>query len=103
MISSTFAPLSVSDLSIGVQEKLKNPGRAPNLSEYDVYVKIRKAKKPRSGTPFDIPKELISEFAPELATPLANIFNNMFQNAEWPTHWKHEFIVPIPKVPSPET
>ena len=77
-ISSTFAPLSVSDLSNGVQEKLKDPGRAPNLSEYDVYIKIRKAKKPRSGTPFDIPKELISEFAPELAAPLANIFNNTY-------------------------
>ena len=101
-ISNTFLPLSVSSLSSQVQEKLQSPGRAPKLSEYDVYVKIKKAKKPRSGTRYDIPKELINEFSPELAKPLTKIFNSMFQNAEWPTHWKHEFVVPIPKVTNPE-
>ena len=60
-----------------------------------------KAKKPRSGTNFDLPKNILQEFSPELATPLTLLINNMFQEAEWPLHWKLEHVVPIPKVTSP--
>ena len=83
--------------------KLESPGCAPNVTEFEVYTKIRKAKKPRSGTEFDVPKEIINEFAPELATPLSVIFNRIFKDADWPLHWKLENIIPIPKVPNPES
>ena len=83
--------------------KLESPGCSPNVTEFEVYTKIRKAKKPRSGTEFDVPKEIINEFAPELATPLSVIFNRIFKDADWPLHWKLENIIPIPKVPNPES
>ena len=51
----------------------------------------------------DLPKALIQEFSPELAKPVSIIVNNIFQSGQWPTHWKLEHVVPIGKVPVPET
>ena len=61
------------------------------------------ANKPKSGTPNDLPKEIIQEFSPEFATPLTMIFNNMFSTGEWPEHWKLEYVTPIGKVPKPKS
>ena len=49
-ISGSFPPLSVESLPLRVQDKLKTRGCAPQVSEYDVYCKIKNAKKPKSGT-----------------------------------------------------
>ena len=102
-ISGTFPPLSVDTLSEQVRDKLNSSGCAPKLSDYDTYKMIRKAKKPQSGTKLDMPRDIINEFAPEIAGPLTVIINNMFESAEWPASWKVENVVPIPKVPNPET
>ena len=77
-ISQEFSPLNIESLPESVKNKLKCPGVAPSLSNYHVYRKVMHAKKPKSGTPNDIPKELVKEFSPELATPLTKIFNKMF-------------------------
>ena len=90
-------------MSKKVKNKLDSAGNPPLLKDYDVYMKIKSAKKPKSGTPSDIPRELIQEFSPEIATPLAKIYNQMFSSGEWPNHWKLEHVVPIGKVTCPQT
>ena len=34
---------------------------------------------------------------------MCSIIQNIVQSCEWPTQWKHEWVTPIGKVPSPET
>ena len=101
-ISSEYPPLQIEQLPSRVRDKLIPGELAPSLSEYDVYCKIRAAKKPRSGIPGDLPKTLIQEFSPELATPVSKVINNIFKSGEWPSHWKLEQVTPIGKVPLPE-
>ena len=101
-ISQQFHPLNVSSLPLHVQEKLKCESTPPVVSEFETYRTIQSAKKPKSGLPTDLPREITREFAPELATPVCKIMNSIVQSGEWPSHWKEEQIVPIPKVPSPE-
>ena len=102
-ISQEFPPLDVSSLPAHVQSKLQCVDIPPVTTEYDAYREIMAAKKPRSGVPNDLPKQLIQEFAPELALPVSSIVNNIASTGEWPTPWKLEHVVPIGKVPSPET
>ena len=102
-ISQEFPPLTVKSLPVRVQSKILSPGVAPVISEYDVYCKIRAAKKPKSGIPGDLPREIINEFGPELASPIHKIISNIFQSGEWPRHWKLEQVVPIKKGATPET
>ena len=69
-ISQEFPPLDVSQLPDRVQTKLDCvDSPPPSVSEYDTYLKIRAAKKPSSGLPSDLPKQITQEFAPELAKP----------------------------------
>ena len=102
-ISQEFPPLSLDLLPGRVQDKIQSGDTAPIISEHETYSKIRAAKKPKSGTQHDLPKLLIQEFGPELATPVSMIINDIFQSGQWPTHWKLENVVPIGKVPTPET
>ena len=85
-ISQEFPPLSLDLLPPRVQDKILSGDKAPIITEHDTYLKIRAAKKPKSGTQFDLPKSLIQEFGPELATPVSVIINNIFQSGHWPTH-----------------
>ena len=50
-----------------VKNKLGSAGNPPLLTEYEVYMKLKSSKKPKSGIPSDIPRELIQEFSPEIA------------------------------------
>ena len=75
----------------------------PDISDYEVYCKIRSAKKPKSCLPGDLPKNIIQEFTPELASPVKIILENIFKTGEWPSHWKLEHVIPIGKVPVPES
>ena len=102
-ISGEFPPLSRDLLPERVQEKLLSDIKPPVVKEHDVYAKIKAAKKPRSGVPGDLPKIITQEFSPELTTPVCRIINSMFQSFEWPAHWKIETVVPIAKVPTPES
>ena len=102
-ISQQFPPLDISTLPLNVQEKLKCQDKAPVVSEYEVYNKIRAAKKPRSGIPGDLPKVMIQEFCPELSLPVSKIINSISRTGKWPKQWKLEHIVPIGKIPLPES
>ena len=102
-ISQEFPPVSLELLPRRVQDKIQSGDTAPIISEHETYLKIRAAKKPKSGTQNDLPKSLIQEFGPELAKPVSFIINNIFQSGEWPNDWKLENVIPIGKVPIPET
>ena len=101
-ISGEFPPLATNALPARVQEKLRSKEKPPILTEYDVYCKIKAAKKPRSGVPGDFPKLITQEFLPELSAPASRIINSMFQSYEWPEHWKIENVIPIAKTTPPE-
>ena len=66
-------------------------------------MKIRAAKKPKSGVPNDLPKLITQEFSPELAEPIRRIIANIAKSGSWPSQWKMEYITAIGKVPSPES
>ena len=102
-VSQEFPPLNVSSLPTRVRNKLLSRENPPSITDYDVYNKVRAAKKPRSGIPNDLPKEIIQEFGPELASPLQMIMSNVFKSGEWPSHWKLEHVIPISKIPIPES
>ena len=104
MISQEFPPLDVSVLPARVQTKLEcKESVSPRVTEYETYEKIKAAKKPRSGVTNDLPREITKEFAPELAKPVGKIIDNIVKTGEWPRQWKLEHVVPIGKVPVPES
>ena len=74
----------------------------PEVTEHMVYEKIRKAKKPNSTAPGDLPKRIVEEFSVELALPATIIFNKSLQSLEYPSNWKKEYATPIKKVTDPE-
>ena len=103
-ISQEYPPLNIMNLSESVKSKLKNRLKAdlPYLSRYKVENMIKKAKKPKSGVPGDLPKILTKEFGPELAVPLSCIYTNIVQTGQWPDSWKVEHGLPLKKTPNPE-
>ena len=103
-ISNQFPPLSVERLPPRVQAKLISDQKSPPVvTVEDTWQKIEAAKKPQSGVPCDLPKQLVKEFSIELATPLCGIISEIVNTAEWPSHWKIEHITPIGKISVPET
>lgn len=104
-ISQEYPPLNVANLPPHVQNKLKqpiNPSEIPQLSIREVYEKIRKAKKPKSAVPGDIPKTLINECSPDLSIPVREIFQNILKTHQWPKQWRVEYGIPLKKVSNPE-
>ena len=102
-ISQEFPPLNPQLLPLRVRSNLETSTVPPTVSEYDVYCKMKAAKKPRSGVPQDLPKQITQEFLPELAAPISKIINSILVSGEWPSQWKVEQVIPIPKIPFPET
>ena len=103
-ISQEFEPLNTSLLPPNVQLFLSNydPNLAPKLSASDVYSRIMKAKKPNGIVPGDIPKKLVQHCATTLAYPAQIIFNMITVSADFPTQWKVEHQIAIPKSYPPE-
>ena len=89
--------------------KLRNEFNVPDVSsvpvltDYDVFLKIKKAKKPNSSVPGDLPRELVKEFSCELSYPVTVIFNSILRSLEYPRQWVVEYQTPIPKVHPPES
>ena len=104
-ISCEFEPLSVSELPPNVVDHLNTPDarNAPYLSLNSVYYRIQKAKKPNGVVPGDLPKKLVKECALEIAKPAQIIFNSVTRSSSYPSRWKTEHQIPIPKVQSPES
>ena len=64
---------------------------------------LRKAKKPGSMVKGDILPRLVKKHHNLLALPAMTIFNSVFRSNKWPTAWKTETTVVIPKSGSPDS
>ena len=102
-ISAEYEPLIIEKLPKRVISRLSTKSSPPVISELACYEKIIAAKKPQSGVPGDLPREMIKEFSVELARPVKDLFNHVTQSGNWPDPWKVEYVTPISKVPQPET
>ena len=102
-ISQQYPPLDVNLLPTCVQTKIKTCLSPAKVEDYEVYNKIRAAKKPQSGVPNDLPPLIVKEFSPELAKPISRIINSIVKTGQWPYQWKLELVTPIAKVTLPET
>ena len=86
-LAKSTPPLNINLLPADVKVKILtpvNPDELTQLSDYEVYEKIRKSKKPRSNVPGDLPRRIVQEFGPELATPACIIFRNITKSWHWP-------------------
>ena len=104
-ISKEFSPIDLNNFSPKLRKALAAPDWSvvPKLTEYQVYKRICKAKKPNSSVPDDLPKKIVQEFAVELAAPVTVIFNSILANLQFPCQWLVEYQVPLPKVNPPTT
>ena len=102
-ISQQYPPLDVNLLPDRVQAKIKTNLSPPVIEDYEVYHKIKSAKKPQSGVPNDLPRLIVKEFAPELANPINRIISSIVRTGQWPYQWKLELVTAIAKVTLPET
>ena len=100
-ISANFEPINRSYF------KLTPPG-APFVSDvhclpeyHEVYAILRRSKK-TSSVPGDLPIKILKEFLPGLAVPVTQIFIKAISEGVFPTKFKMEKMVPIPKVFPPE-
>ena len=80
----------------------------PKIRDYEIFNKIRSARKPKAGVPGDLPRRIVSEFSPELSHQMCTIFNTVFQSAKqgaakWPASWKRECGIPLQKIEDPKT
>ena len=74
----------------------------PQVTEYDVYLRLAKSKKTKSTLPIDIPDKLRRECSPHLAAPLSTIINDSLNKSLYPSLWKHEWVTPVPKITNPK-
>ena len=83
--------------------RLGDETKLPTISEYDCYVKMKAAKKPKSVIPGDLPNTIVKEFNEELAQPVSELLNNISHSAVWPKQYKVEHVTPIGKIPLPQS
>jgi hypothetical protein len=103
-ISQEFPPLRKDKLPDFVQKEIDTEYEAlPQLSEFQVYEKIKATKKPKSQVPGDLPRRLIQEFSPELALPASDIYNNIINTCQWPAQCSIEYGTALKKLPNPES
>ena len=95
-ISSQFEPLDITKVPTTFEANL------PKLTTEQVIDRLKKAKKPTSSVPGDIPSVLYNKFVNKLAGPIAHIFNLITEHSTWPTLWKIEYVTVIPKTPDPQ-
>ena len=101
-ISGEYPPLNPDLLPERVKARLSDGTKPPIISEYDCYVKLKVAKKPKSVIPGDLPSAIVKEFKEELANPLHKLLNNITQSAVWPEQYKIEYVTPISKTTLPQ-
>ena len=70
----------------------------PQVSEADVYLKLKKLKNTKSTHPLDLPNQLRQEYDIFLVDPLKNIINQCLSEQILPDIWKIEYVTPLAKV-----
>ena len=99
-VSQEYCPIEISRLPSHVQHILSQPinvSEIPQISEFEVWEKIREVRAVKSCVPGDLPAKIAKEFSPELALPMSMIFNDIVQTGEWPEKWKIEVGIPLEK------
>ena len=96
-ISQEYPPLD-RELLPSHLNHINYPTNAPIIEEFQVYEMIKKSKSTKGLVPGDIPQKILKEFAVELSVPIANIFNSAIQQGIYPSSYKKEIQVPIPKI-----
>ena len=91
-ISNEYEPL---------QEQRSLPALRRPVTQQEVIGKLKAAKKPNSMVEGDVPPRLMKLYYREMSVPITTIFNAVFSTGRWPSKWKTETTVVIPKVPSP--
>ena len=94
-ITDLFRPLDPPEYPTPFPRKL--------VSLDEVRKKLKDAKKPDSSVDGDIPPRLMRKYHESLAVPVRLIFNAVFSTGTWPSRWKSETTVVIPKSQNPET
>ena len=74
----------------------------PRLSVNAVNKRIVKAKKPVGIVPGDLPRKLVQKCSDLIAIPATKIFNAITCTSSYPTEWKKEHQLAIPKSYPPE-
>ena len=96
-ITNISRPLNLNDLPTSVTGN----GMIPQLDKKNVEKALLSFKKCNSRVTGDIPKELVNPCASIISEALTLIYNACFLNKKWPSKWKTETIIPIPKTLSP--
>ena len=99
-ISQEYAPINRTLLPENLNH-VSCPTNAPIIEEYQIYDMIKESKLTKGSVPGDIPQKILKEYAVELATPIRNIFNVAIQQGTYPSNYKKEIQIPIPKVTAP--
>ena len=73
------------------------------VTEEEVAKKLSDAKKPSSAVRGDILPHLMKKHHALLVKPVTTILNKVFETARWPTTWKSETAVIIPKTSNPSS
>ena len=95
-ISQEYSPLDLEQLPAYLP--------APEIlqvEETEVAERLYKLKSRKSTQPIDLPSTLRKQFPCELATPLTDIINTCLSQHQYPSLWKHEWVVPAEKVVNP--
>ena len=96
-ISNEYEPIDVSQLPCYLPAQ-----PPPQVTEYDVYLRLSRLKKTKSTLPLDIPDKVRQECSPLLAGPLSSIINTSLTQSVYPADWKLEWITPAPKISHPK-
>ena len=104
-ISQEFRLLSLENLTPEIFSyiNMADSSSSPRLNAAEVYARIRKTKKPNSQVKGDLHPKLVKVYAETLAEPITQIYNNIVSTSVYPSLWKVEHQVPIPKQNMPET
>lgn len=91
-ISNQFEPL---------EESRTPPATRPELAYNEVALLLAKAKKPQSQVDGDVPPKVMKLYHGNFVEPVRTIFNAIIRTSSWPTKWKEESTVVIPKTTNP--
>lgn len=99
-INSHMTPIDRSKLIL-------TPPGAPFASEVncfplqvEIYTLLKKSKQTCS-VPNDIPIKIVKEFLPELSEPIHELYSSCISEGVFPSAWKIEYMLPMPKVYPP--
>ena len=101
-INAHMAPLDRTKITL-------TPPGAPFVSEVncfpteeEIYSLLKKSKQTCS-VPNDIPIKILKEFLPELSEPIHDLYLSSISEGAFPSAWKIEYMLPMPKVFPPAT